>query len=991
MKIPQVLLDKINNHTEYKAILSHAESEIESWLKNSQTPFFPEYTDHGLRHLEDVLATSVGIMTVEAQEKISAHDSLILILSVFLHDSAMHLTEDGFKTLVKQGSRWESINFFDQQTWEQLWTDFLSEARRFDERKLYALFGDTEPIRIPDQNSINWSNRDKLLIGEFIRRNHPRLAHEIALHGIPAINDGAVDLINTENYKATADLAGLVARSHGHALRISIEYLEKTYHIREHQDAHPVYLMILLRVADHLQIHPARAAVKSLKLKKLYSPLSSTEWNVHDSIENITGADEDPEAISLNAQPRDIQTFLRVKEWMESLQFELDTSWAVLGEVYGRYDLKILGLNLRRLRSNIDNARLKSRQFDYVPEKICFDTANSELLKLLIVPLYGNDPAIGVRELIQNSVDSVREIEQFIKQRPELKTSQRIDQDTDVIITLESDEDDCIKSLTISDRGIGMNLEVIRDYFLKAGASFRNSTAWKQLYEDQDGQSSVMRSGRFGVGALAAFLIGDEITVTTRHIESSEDEAFTFTTKLYEEAIEIKRTRAPVGTTIKVSIPEPMRVNYTELIEYQYRMSKPSYKVIYPDGRNLERSDLLPSEDQEFVFPWRHIKGHKFPSIHWAYCTDVFHKRIPRSASDFCNGMFISEPGQYKFMNKFMNESRIQLKKPIISFFDPNGLLPLTLQRNKIIGGNEIYENEIFDSMVKDLIAYALVCSPEQLSSYSDFIWFEGDFEGNDRGYYRNSYHSSANPGSLWAISNKGFTLNHDHLLPCLLCEKLIILFLGSALNDTGINQQLLETAGENEWIVTSNYEPNATKDFEKCLNAIFTTKRENKVFNYQFKYEKHYSSVYKNILEEKVMNSALTSRSLMKAISQTPFTYQNDKWIIFSHYDQGLRSSNGPSNFLKYIADQSEIDDIFAVAELSNIQKPTDPKSGHLISDLWLEILDGDPVIPWKIEERKNKFPHVYESLAPYIKHWEHALTLKNRAIAFQKSRSIE
>ena len=120
-----------------------------------------------------------------------------------------------------------------------------------------------------------------------------------------------------------------------------------------------------------------------------------------------------------------------------------------------------------------------------------------------------------------------------------------------------------------------MNLEVLRDYFLKAGASFRNSTAWKQLYEDQNRNSSVMRSGRFGVGALAAFLIGDEITVTTRHVESGEDNGLTFTTKLYEEAIEIRKTKALVGTEIKVSVPRSMRVRFPELLKNQYMMSKP--------------------------------------------------------------------------------------------------------------------------------------------------------------------------------------------------------------------------------------------------------------------------------------------------------------------------------------------------------------------------------------------------------------------------------
>ena len=980
MKIPTILLKKINRHTEYKAILYKAELEIESWLQPSKTPFFLEYTDHGLNHLEDVLTTSVELMTKKAQAKISAHDALILILAVFLHDSAMHLTEDSFKALIKRESRWRPIGFFDYQTWEQLWTNFLSAARRFDERKLYALFGDAEPIQTPDKNPLKWTIRDQLLIGEFIRRNHPRLAHEIALHGIPAADGETITLIDTSSYQATADLAGLVARSHGHSLRISIEYLNTNYNISEYQKAHPVYLMVLLRIADHLQIHPRRAAIKSLKFKKIHSPFSETEWNVHNSIENITRAGEkDPEAILLDARPEGIKTFLKVKEWMESLQFELDTSWAVLGEVYGRNaDLKVLNINLRRLKSNIDNLQLDCQKFDYVPEKICFDTANSELLKLLIAPLYGGDPAIGVRELLQNSVDAVREIEQFIKQRPKLETLQRRDHgchNTDVLITLEADANGRIKYLTISDRGIGMNLEVLRDYFLKAGASFRNSTAWKQLYEDQNRNSSVMRSGRFGVGALAAFLIGDEITVTTRHVESGEDNGLTFTTKLYEEAIEIRKTKALVGTEIKVSVPRSMRVRFPELLKNQYMMSKPSYKAIcsdHSDGKNLEKSGLLPSEGEEFVFPWRHTKGDKFPHIHWVYDTDFLNKKILRSdsAAAFCNGMFISKSDNNP---KLVRESRIILKKPTVSFFDPNGLLPLTLQRDKIIDEDKIHKNEVLNSMIKDLIAYALVCAPEKLSSPSDFKWLEGDFEGNSRAYNVYSYGTHVCIGPLWAISSKGFTLNHDHLISHLSCEKIFVLFFEGVLNDTGIDQKFLKELGENEWLVTCTYGSNKINSFKHCLNLIFNKKPTNKISNYQFAYEQFYSAVYKPI-EEAVKNHKSTGKTLKKAILGADAIYQSDQWSIFSH--KGSPSSNDSLKFLKYLAGQSKIDGIFAITELSNIKELTNPKKNNLISDLWLEILDEDPVIPWKIAERENKFsPHVYESLAPYINHWKHAL----------------
>jgi molecular chaperone HtpG len=58
-----------------------------------------------------------------------------------------------------------------------MWAEFLSQAARFDGRKLTELFGNSEPIHRPSPDPAKWELRDRLLIGEFIRRHHARLAH----------------------------------------------------------------------------------------------------------------------------------------------------------------------------------------------------------------------------------------------------------------------------------------------------------------------------------------------------------------------------------------------------------------------------------------------------------------------------------------------------------------------------------------------------------------------------------------------------------------------------------------------------------------------------------------------------------------------------------------------------------------------------------------------------------------------------------------------
>ncbi len=200
------------------------------------------------------MRTAVDLATAEARKLLSVRDAATLVLAVCFHDAAMHLTEDGFFSLVGPNAPWQPVKGFDNIRWNGLWETFLSDARRFDGRKLTALFGDADPIRRPPGKVTDLSVRDRLLMGEFIRRHHARLAHEIALYGIPGVEGEFVPLIDqsSEWGRWLADIAGVTARSHGIPLRSAVTYLKEKYHVRDFNGVHAACLMVLIRVADHL-------------------------------------------------------------------------------------------------------------------------------------------------------------------------------------------------------------------------------------------------------------------------------------------------------------------------------------------------------------------------------------------------------------------------------------------------------------------------------------------------------------------------------------------------------------------------------------------------------------------------------------------------------------------------------------------------------------------------------------------------------------------
>ena len=470
--LPPLVEERLASDKNLRAAVDGTVADFDAWLNDSKLPFFADYTDHGSKHLTQVLATGVGLMTKEARQHFTSGDAAVLVIATLLHDCALHLSEAGFWELVKgKAAAWQ-IPGFDTHPWPELWDDFLFSAKRWDDRKLNDVFGELRSgemrsgVRDPFDHFSNLADSDRKLIGEFIRAHHPRMAHEFARFGVPGPSTEPIKVDKRLNTELT-DIAGLIARSHGLPVRQCVDYLAGKYHRREFQGVHAVYVMALLRVADYLQIQADRANPIAFRYRHIPSPLSRQEWKAHNAVSNITQTHDDPESLEIQAKPDDVRTLLRLKEWLAGIQIELDASWAVLGEIYGSHpDLRHLGLILRRVRSNLDDVDAFAKTVEYVPRRIEFDVARAQLLKLLIRPLYGDQPSIGVRELIQNAVDAVRELWFLQERHKELRGAPLIEQRGDVEVWLDDPDESGFAWLAVSDRGVGMTEAVVRDYFL---------------------------------------------------------------------------------------------------------------------------------------------------------------------------------------------------------------------------------------------------------------------------------------------------------------------------------------------------------------------------------------------------------------------------------------------------------------------------------------------------------------------------------------------
>ena len=500
--------------SEYEApVLAVAES-VGTILYDNDLTFFPYYTDHGTNHVSEVLKSEVELIPDGVWERSAANvrprllcdaDASVIVVATLLHDIAMHLRPTGFLEVIGKGSRFRPLPWFQTDRtdhnadlpWDELWEAYEGEAKQFSARQLTNIVGESAarhwkfaglPAQ-PGERSLN----ERLIIGEFLRRHHAELAHEIAIYGFPGLPLGsgegqfpAMGANRQHPFNRLADLAGLAARSHGMSLRVCKSYLDANAYTSgtpRPMGCAVLYSMALLRVADYLQLDFRRAPAVLLQLRDPQSPKSLDEWNKHRAVANI-GPSNDPRARMITvSNDLPLSLFLQLKELFLCLQSELDRSTAVLDEVYG--NIANIGLDKLKLAISRIHSNLTTRAFQdglpYVPEKAGF-SADPRIITLLVEPLYGNYPGVGIRELIQNSTDAVRERRYWCQRhRVNEEDIELRKQESDVSIHYVKSEFGKSK-IIVSDRGIGMKWETIANYFLRAGASFRNSVEWSKEF-----------------------------------------------------------------------------------------------------------------------------------------------------------------------------------------------------------------------------------------------------------------------------------------------------------------------------------------------------------------------------------------------------------------------------------------------------------------------------------------------------------------------------
>jgi len=152
---------------------------------------------------------------------------------------------------------------------------------------------------------------------------------------------------------------------------------------------------------------------------------------------------------------------------------------------------------------------------DQQTEQHEFQAEVSRVLQLMVRSVY-SESEIFLRELISNAADASDKL------RYEALTDDALlDGDGDYTITITVDKE--AGTLSIADRGIGMSHD---ELISNLGTVARSGTAAFAEQLTGDAAKDVSLIGQFGVGFYAAFIVSDDVRVTSRRAGS--DEAWTW-------------------------------------------------------------------------------------------------------------------------------------------------------------------------------------------------------------------------------------------------------------------------------------------------------------------------------------------------------------------------------------------------------------------------------------------------------------------------------
>lgn len=124
-----------------------------------------------------------------------------------------------------------------------------------------------------------------------------------------------------------------------------------------------------------------------------------------------------------------------------------------------------------------------------------------------------SDHEIFLRELVSNAVDAT----QKLKKLASMGEFQGELGDLRIEVSFDKEK----KTITVSDKGLGMTAEEVKKYINQI--AFSGATEFVEKFKDKGDAKDII--GKFGLGFYSAFMVSDNVEIITRSYKATENEA----------------------------------------------------------------------------------------------------------------------------------------------------------------------------------------------------------------------------------------------------------------------------------------------------------------------------------------------------------------------------------------------------------------------------------------------------------------------------------
>ncbi|AOO64959.1 ATP-binding protein [Sulfurospirillum halorespirans DSM 13726] len=435
------LFEKLKNKdTQFASKVLETSNLIEELINKKTTINFPNYTNHDINHSINIMNTMYELIQSNIDDFNQLELALMIYASLF-HDIGMSLGDDEISKIKDSTSK-----YLYSQSFEQI-----------------------------KKNSTN----EELALQEVIRTQHGKIANDLVTNKYKEYF-----LLPNTSISFAQDL-GLICQSHTERER----YLSKLHvdSLKGEYSYNPQFIAILLRVADILDIDSTRTPLELYKSMDL-NEYSNEEWLKNLTIENTKKifVKNDLKIVRLDGNVKDIKVHRKLLNYIEWIENELRLAVEKTADMQEKYRLH---LNTK-VQNNI-------QPIGYTIPDLKLNMDYKAVTKLLMGESVYGSKALGLRELLQNSIDAC-----MVK-----KEKLQSDYKPTIEINIFKDKNQVI----VKDNGMGMNENIIKKYFLNVGKSYYKSSDFLNY------EHTYNPIGNFGIGFLSCFMLSSHVKVMTKY------------------------------------------------------------------------------------------------------------------------------------------------------------------------------------------------------------------------------------------------------------------------------------------------------------------------------------------------------------------------------------------------------------------------------------------------------------------------------------------